>query len=320
MNRTLRIAFALLASWCLTLCVLGADTQPAIVLDSIFVALPGEIPLAVAHDEGTIRQSITPESTVYLPIVNASRAEDLTGLYAMALWKEGGERVGTPLIEYRMMYDDTGQKELGYRYVVAIPLVDAPPGAGCTVRGTLRVSKRNSLKGQIPIEFTIRKEGWGTATDSVMCDGPRITLDFSFDEGVMSLAFSDSARFEIDVTGQGLVNVGLSTQPLTDIVAQYPAANLRFLAWVKAPIFDHLGRLVIYADEHEYLYELVHGNLVSCVATFSEEDEAFVLLTRRLGIYVVSDRPLGQPQTPKPPDNPLTGVRNFELGGATIRH
>jgi hypothetical protein len=64
--------------------------------------------------------------------------------------------------------------------------------------------------------------------DSVTCTSKDLTIDFSGSNGVASLSFYDSARFEIDVEGQGSVNIGCSVMSLTDIQFLYPQASMSF--------------------------------------------------------------------------------------------
>ncbi|MEG1849856.1 MAG: hypothetical protein RR197_04785 [Oscillospiraceae bacterium] len=304
-----RLFLILMTMSLLCIAVFSAEKiSPAVADDMIFVAAPEELPRLVAHDGGTLSESVLPESTVYFPIQNAVRAEDLTGLRALTGdWTSGEACAGAPRIEYRMMYDANGQKELGYRYVVALPVLEVSDQLEYTLSGRIAVSRR--WTGSRPINFSFRvcHGNSNLSADSIMCASANLPIDFSVGAGQLSLLFSDLARFEVDVTGQGIVNIGFSWNVLTDIAAQYPDAKLRFLVWNKSPIFDHIGRLLIYAEPDERLYELTPKGLVAGKAEFSAEDEAFILETRRLGGYVVSDRELGAPLSAIAAPNPPTG-------------
>jgi hypothetical protein len=287
---------------------LSAQQDPRVAGGQIFVAAPGESPCAAEHVEGRLKQAVSPESVVYFPIENAQRAEDLTGFRAIARFENGERQAGEPRIEYRRMYDAQGVVSLGYRYVVALPLLDIPDAEDYIVSGAVRVARRlTSDQPEVSFSLVLRRGSRLVSSGSAICNAQDLLLEFGGQTGVVTVSFYNAAHFEVDIEGQGAVNVGCSVEPLTDIQARYPDAQLRFLYWRRPPIFNRAGVLHLYADEGEHLYELRADGLQGLPNAYSQADAAFVLTTRRLGGYVISDRPLAWPQEPVAQPNPPTG-------------
>lgn len=299
---------ALLALTVLLSVVAAAAQQEPYVTDAeIFVAAPDELPCAVEQVEGSLAQAVSPGSVVYFSIANAQRAEDLTGFRAFVECVRGEPHIGEPRIEYRKVLDKTGTVSLGYRYLVALPLLDASDAEDYLVSGNIRISQRASTAAvRRKFSLVLRRGSRMVTSDSIVCDAQYLPLEFS-GQSAVTLYFYDMARFEVDVSGQGVLNVGCSTEALTDIQLRYPEAKLRFLHWARPPIFNRAGTLFLYADAQESLYELRADGIYPVPNAFSEADEAFVLTTRRLGAYVISDRPLSPQQTPAALPNPPTG-------------
>ena len=116
-----------------------------------FVELPEDRPRRVQLEDGRLRMVSVPGTVFYFPIVNAQRAEDLSGVRAAISWNKGEELAARPRIEYRQMYDEAGGA-LGYRYVVVLAPADA--SASGTMQGEVRVARRQS--GEVPsVPFTV---------------------------------------------------------------------------------------------------------------------------------------------------------------------
>ncbi len=272
-----------------------------------FVELPEDRPRRVQLEDGRLRMVSVPGTVFYFPIVNAQRAEDLSGVRAAISWNKGEELAARPRIEYRQMYDEAGGA-LGYRYVVV--LAPADTSASGTMQGEVRVARRQS--GEVPsVPFTVSlqsKEQEGV-DNLFRCNSRNIWIDFSGSAEWATLDFYGEVRFVVSTAGQPPLNVGCSVEPLTDFVERYPDARLRFFCWPAAPIFNHTGALTLFAGEEEHLYRIIPGGLIDCTGSYSAERGGFVLQTRTLGEFVISSIPL-DPQAPHPaPDNPPVGVR-----------
>lgn len=293
--------------------VSAVERRPSVGFTEVFVSAPDELPRAVRHDDGILSEAVPAGSVVYFTIEGAGRAEDLKGMRALTGdWESGEGLVGRPRIEYRMMYGGDGREPLGYRYVVALPVVDRVDPGDFNVSGRVGVGERWSQALRVSFSFVVRRDGGTAYENSLFCkETSSLELEFEPSESELSLVFADFARFVVDVQGQGKVDVGFSSEPFTDIITRYPSAALRFLYWNSAPIFNRVGELLIYAREDEQLYELTDNGLRALPAPYSKELEAYVVSTRRLGSYVLSDRELGAPDQTGARPNPPTGRRDF---------
>ena len=68
--------------------------------------------------------------------------------------------------------------------------------------------------------------------------------------------FSDLMEFEVDVTGQGKLNLKWNTDFNKEFAAMYDYANIDFINFEKEPTFNKNGTVYIYADEDEFVYEV----------------------------------------------------------------
>ena len=306
-------AFVLLTCAVFSLCcVCLADENemiPQINVDEIFLSDKNSPPKRLERSGSSLRMEIEPESTLYFSIENARRAEDLNGLRAVTTWSKGEEYTLTPRIEYREMMDSDGVTSLGYRYVISMETTDITDDNAHTLRGTIKLAQRTSQKTPT-VSFTLllKKNAETGDYHAIKSDSQNIWIDFTNEDGSATILFYDFGYFDIDVQGQGLLTIGCSILPITDIHERYRDADLRFIRWSSNPIFDHVGRLVIPAEENEYLYELRGGKLVDRSDCYQEAELAFVVNTRRLEGFVLSDRPLPENANIQPEPNPPTGV------------
>jgi hypothetical protein len=209
----------------------SADSMPCVSADEIYVASSGGPPCAARQKDGELTDVLVPGDTVYLPIENAARAEDLAGLRATAEWSEGEQFVGVPLIQYRMVYDAEGLVPAGYRFVVALPISDilgAKTGVH-RLRGRIDVGRRFSEKNSVQIFATIQDGRSAANADAYYCNAPSSVLRVGPDPGAISIQFGADARFDVDAQGQ-VPSTWVLHAPLTDIMLTYPGIPLRFSA------------------------------------------------------------------------------------------
>ncbi|MFV0497403.1 MAG: hypothetical protein ACK5L0_04410 [Candidatus Fimivivens sp.] len=310
MKRTVFWFAALLTSW---LCVVGAPAQTSdvAVIDGtqVFMAQAGGEPCRVESSAESLRTVVRPGSTLYFSIANATRAEDLNGLRVVVDWSKNGNLTEMPRIEYRKMMDETGEKSLGFRYVAAVDILDTVDTRPHTLRGYIKVAERaNASAPKVSMTILVRHDGREDTERMVSCAQKQLLMDFGRTEETVQIAFYDSAIFEVDVTGQGALDVGCSTEPVTDIAARYPDAMLKFLTWGNQPFFNRSGKLVLYAEPGWFLYAVRDNRLVARAENYSEQEGGFVVMTRRLEGFVISDRPLDPAAVPVPRPNPPTAV------------
>ena len=291
---------------------LAEEGVAAAVIDGtqVFVAEPGGEPCRIESGGDSLRTVVRPGSTVYFSIANAARAEDLNGLRVVVDWSKGEELTGTPKIEYRRMMDKTGQASLGYRYVASVEILDTADARPHTLRGSIKIAKRaNASAPEVSLTILVREEGQDSTGRVVECARSTFLIEFGRTDEAAQISFYDRGYFEVGVSGQGPLDVGCTTVPVTDIAERYRGAKLKFLTWGKQPFFNHAGKLVLYAEPGSFLYALRGGSMEDITGGYSEDEGGFVLTTRRLEGFVISDRTLDPGAVPVPEPNPLTAAR-----------
>lgn len=293
-------------------CALAEEEAAAAIIDGtqVFVAEPGGEPYRIESGGDSLRTVVRPGSTIYFSIAHAARAEDLNGLRVVVDWSKGGELTGAPKIEYRQMMDKTGQTSLGYRYVAAVEILDAADARPHTLRGSIKIAKRaNATAPEVSLTILVREDGRSSTGWAVECERSTFLMEFGRADEAAQILFYDRGYFEVGVVGQDPLNVGCTTVPVTDIAERYRSAALKFLTWGKRPFFNRTGKLVLYAEPGSFLYALRGDSLVDITGSYSEEEGGFVLTTRRLEGFVISDRALDPGAVPVPQPNPLTAAR-----------
>lgn len=307
--------FSLTAAICaavLLCCMPFADEEtavPQINVDEIFLAEKNSQPEMLERSGEALRMEIEPGSTLYFSIENARRAEDINGFRAVTSWSKGEEYTSSPAIEYREMMAADGVTSLGYRYVISMQLADVIDDSAHTLRGTIKlVQRRNQKAPTVSFTLLLKKNAETDGYHAIKSNSQNVWIDFSNEVGSATVLFYDFGYFDIDVQGQGELNIGCSILPMTDIVERYREAKLRCIRWSSRPIFDHVGRMVIPANDAEFLYELRGGELIDRTDSYNEQEMAFVISTRRLEGFIVSDMVLRPNANPQPEPNPLTGL------------
>lgn len=150
-------------------------------------------------------------------------------------------------------------------------------------------------------------------------------FDNENDEEEIVLIDSDTATFTVDTRGQGKIVMSANNDFNAAISAKYPNANLDFINVEASDSFNKIGTLRVFTpDGDKYLYALdKDGNITNAKAKYDSNDECYVMRTRTLGSFVLSDTELDvktpdvevpevKPDvTPKPenkPFNPGTGA------------
>lgn len=282
-----------------------ANDLPRLDEELAFVSVEQEPPHLVKTEGGMLLEPLAPGSTLYIPIQNAQRAEDLSDSRAMAEWMEGGELVQTLKLEYRLLYEADGETEIGYRFVLSVKFGQIPEGnEKQTISGRVALTRRMTHARELTL--TLSPQGVQEMGNILFCRSESMVLQAQEESGHLGIAFGDSALFEVDLDGQGSLDVGFSQRPVGGIAAKYPKTKMRFLSWPKEPIFDQKGTLYLYAEPDEFLYEVRDGRVLSSDAVYSDQEGTFILTTRRLSAYVITDSELGAPD-PEDFYNPPTG-------------
>ena len=109
-------------------------------------------------------------------------------------------------------------------------------------------------------------------------------------EGEYTMNFSDLMEFEVDVTGQGKLNLKWNNDFNKEFAAMYDYANIDFINFEKEPTFNKNGTVYIYADEDEFVYEVSADGAKEIKGLKWDEDyEAWTFKTRTLKSYAISD-------------------------------
>ena len=98
--------------------------------------------------------------------------------------------------------------------------------------------------------------------------------------------FSGTARKDFDIVA------AMNTDVDNSLLNKYPNADLRFFNGNGATFPVTSGKLTIYADSGDYLYEVSGSTLTDRSSTWSSSKNAFVLSTTTIGKYIVSDTKL----------------------------
>ena len=81
-------------------------------------------------------------------------------------------------------------------------------------------------------------------------------VDFKGVEDVETLVFGDTLEFEVDLNGQGKLNLKWNEDFNKEFAAMYDYANIDFVTFEKEPTFNKNGVVYLYADEDAYIYEV----------------------------------------------------------------
>ena len=107
------------------------------------------------------------------------------------------------------------------------------------------------------------------------------------------MEFGDDARFVFNARGQGKLNLAYNTKYNKDFAYDYDDANIDFINFEGEPTTNRTGTLYIYADEDSYIYEVTSkGAKKINGAYYDDDEEAWVIRTRNLTSYAISDKKL----------------------------
>ena len=183
----------------------------------------------------------------------------------------------------------------GYVYAVTFTLPEAPETKTADLIGEVTVYKSTEGKKDAAAKFNVALEyGYEVVdpTDVVTGDEDLTDADavkFDYDD-VVVLTFGNDFEFEVDVTGQGKLNVKNNTDFNKEFAAMYDYANIDFLTFEYAPSFNKTGVAYLYADEDAYIYEVTADGAKEISGLKWDEDyEAWTFKTRTLKSYAISD-------------------------------
>ena len=192
--------------------------------------------------------------------------------------------------------------DTGYRYAVTFTLPEGAETKYEDLAGKISVYKNSSdLKedsDKVGITLKFGAEyGYGQkyleeVEDDMTKAEVVIFKDMSTDkglEGEETLVFGD-LEFEVDVTGQGKLNLKNNVDFNKEFAGMYDYANIDFINFEMEPTFNKNGTVYIYADEDEFVYEVTADGAKAIKGLKWDEDyEAWTFKTRTLKSYAISD-------------------------------
>lgn len=244
-----------------------------------------------------------------------SSTDDVKGVKIKSSWDLNGnavERVELVKKKAAAPFEMTNK----YIYFVTVDLKDSLETAQTDISGKISMKKSGSFDYddmKLDVNLTV---GYPDAKDNVIGKDPLI---FSEGKGLsgdyedeLRFEFDDDAYFTVDTMGQGKILLAADNEFDANIAMIYNAANLDFFNGNGAT-FNKLGTLVIPAPEGSHLYRVENGGkLVKSSASYDKDEEAFMIRTRTLGRYVISDVDLRisevKPTHSNNTNNPQTGA------------
>ena len=195
-----------------------------------------------------------------------------------------------------------------YEYWVKITTKDSATTKDIDVVGSIWVGtskssakkEKDGSEDKFRADFTLTNSDPGNddydeATDYVSIEpGERAVVSFADDASdEFEVEFGDDARFVFNARGQGKLNLAYNTKYDKDFAYDYDDANIDFINFEGEPTTNRTGTLYIYADEDSYIYEVTSkGAKKINGAYYDDDEEAWVIRTRNLTSYAISDKKL----------------------------
>ena len=212
--------------------------------------------------------------------------------------------------------------DTGYWYAVTFTLPEGAETKYQDLAGEVSIYKNSSDlkddsdKADITLNFGA-EYGYKTEDYDAVADWDKVeVVDFKGVDGEETLVFGDF-EFEVDVTGQGKLNLKWNQDFNKEFAAMYDYANIDFVNFVKTPSFNKNGVVYIYADEDAYIYEVTADGAKEIKGLKWDEDyEAWTFKTRTLKSYAISDVELTEKTVTEDKDDTTTdgGKTNPDTG------
>lgn len=192
--------------------------------------------------------------------------------------------------------------ESGYAYWVKISTKESTGTKDIDLVGDISIGRtKTSAKGnEVTLGVTLTNQNNQNAGDYTDVDsdvyiepGERAVVSFADDAGDVVVEFGDDAWFEFNARGQGKLNLAYNTKYNREFAYDYDDANIDFINFEGEPTTNRTGTLYIYADEDSYIYEVTSkGAKKINGAYYDDDEEAWVIRTRNLTSYAISDKKL----------------------------
>lgn len=283
-------------------CTLGALTMGAQALSR------GRAVIADGDYYETVVSSISPGSTVYISLAEAvdrdldytidrdmvPKTAKLSGVKTIAFEDDKDHKV-LPSATLKIVKLPVDENIDWYFAELKVPAIKKYSEDGYQIEGgKLKVTRRDDSTFTLNFEDVVSYLRYEPADlDDALEAQPksyklRRNEDFRLDFSNGTGNFSGTSRTTQDVVA------GMSHGKISSMTRRYPKADLTFYIG-SGTSFSSIndGLLTIYSDEDYYLYEILSsGSLKNRTSSYDEDEEAFVIETKTLGSYILSDTKL----------------------------
>ena len=219
-------------------------------------------------------------------------SDDVDRYKVTADW-EVGDIDEKPIIErVKVEYDDDSTD---YVYAVTFVLPEAPEKKTADLIGDVTIYKTTSDKkvanniANVGITYGYAP-AWSLVTNGEDFDNTTAIVDFKGYDDIAYMTFGDDFEFEVDLAGQGKLNLKWNSDFNKEFAAMYDYANIDFINFEYAPSFNKTGVAYLYADEDAFIYEVTADGAKEIAGLKWDEDyEAWTFKTRTLKSYAISD-------------------------------
>lgn len=245
-------------------------------------------------------ESVAYGKTVYYPLLNkvenpetpyVYESDAVSGIKVKSSWDMNGKLVkGVEVAKKKV----TGEAQK-YIYFVAVTLAESNSTSSVDVVGTVEMRKSGSFDYE-DMKLDINLEvAYPIANDTIITEDPQLFKEGAGFVGDSEEEFSfecdEDSFFTVNTIGQSKLLLAATTDFDSKIADLYPDANLNFF-YGNGATFNKTGVLTLAADEGSYLYQLKDDGMVRVNAEYDEYDEAFIIKTKTLGKYIISDTEL----------------------------
>ena len=171
--------------------------------------------------------------------------------------------------------------------------LDDYPDDGYYIVGTLRVTRKSGKTFDIDLEETLKTISFSDAESNGKLKKTAQLYRFKSNKDIELEFPNGKGHFEGKTKKAIDVFASMSHAKVSAIEKKNDDAKLTFYIGNGAEFEDiKNGKIVIQADEDDYLYEIKSGSLKNRTSWYDEDEEAFIIETDTLGSYVVSDEKL----------------------------
>lgn len=189
----------------------------------------------------------------------------------------------------------TQKEETGYNYFVSIQTKSDYYTDLQNLYASVKVIKRTSSASaaaasrMLNISVGYQKM---TAGSTFEVENEYPVIDFEFVDNETEMLFGMSISYTVNVREQSNLYMGYSMRPDVKVVEENPMADIQFIDFLAMPTFNRMGDLRFFTSAESYIYEYKNGNLTLLQTTYDSDYDAYLLKTRNLTTYIISDRPL----------------------------